>query len=105
MLIPIWEANKESFLNSIAISTKLSVPALIGGIFSEEERELSAVYEGVLKAVADGKKVSGEIAQYLYSLRLIPYQNPSFVHPYLKSLFELGLLKKIKVFGLSLIHI
>ena len=99
LLIPLWEANKESFLNSIAISTKLSVPALIGEIFSEEERELSAVYEGVLKAVADGKRVSGEIAQYLYSLRLIPYQNPSFVHPYLKSLFELGLLKKIKVFG------
>jgi len=98
-LISLWEENKESFLNSIAINTKLSVPALIGEIFSEEEKELSAVYEGVLKAVADGKRISGEIAKYLYSLRLIPYQNPSFVHPYLKSLCELGLLKKIKVFG------
>jgi len=98
-LFSLWEEKKEEFLSAMAVNTRISVPALVGEIFSEEERELTAIYEGILKAVADGKRISGEIAKYLYSLRLIPFQSPSWVHPYLKTLCDLGLLKKIKVFN------
>jgi len=98
-LFSLYEELKDDFLSIMAVNTKLSVPALIGEIFSEEERELSAIYEGILKSIADGKRVSGEIAKYLYSSRLIPIQNPSLVHPYLKILYNLGLLEKVKVFN------
>lgn len=98
-LIPLWETAGKACLLSMASNTKITVPALIGEIFSEEEKHLSSVYEGILKAVADGKRVSGEIANYLFSLNLIPAQHPSLVHPYLSVLHKLGLLEKIKTFG------
>lgn len=98
-LVPLWEKTKKRCLISMAANTKITIPALIGEIFSEEEKQLSSVYEGVLKAVADGKRVSGEITNYLFFLKLVPAQNPSLVHPYLSTLHRLGLLEKIKVFG------
>lgn len=97
-LIPLWE-NTRNFLLPMAANTKITIPALVGEIFSEEDKELSVVYEGILKAVADGKRNSGEITNYLYSLKIIHAQNPSLVHPYLSNLHNLGLLEKIKVFG------
>lgn len=97
-LIPLWEKTG-NFLLPMATNTKITIPALIGEIFSEEDKELSNVYEGVLKAVADGKRISGEITNYLFSLKLISAQNSSLVHPYLSMLHKLGLLEKIKVFG------
>ncbi len=98
-LVHIWENNKEKFFDVLLSSTRLTVPALMGEIFKEEDKELTSMYEGVLKAIADGKRVSGAITNYLYSMRLISAQNPSLVHPYLKILRELGMLEKIKVFG------
>ncbi len=97
-LIPLWEKS-ENFPLSMAADTKISVPALMGEIFSEEEKHLSSVYEGILKAISDGKRVSGEISGYLFSLKLIQAQDPSLVHPYLDSLNKLGIIEKIKVFG------
>ncbi len=98
-LIPLWEKTKDRFLDAMITNIKLTVPALMGEIFREEDKELTSMYEGVLKAIADGKRVSGEITNYLYSLHLISAQNPSFVHPYLKILHEIGMLEKMKIFG------
>ena len=44
-----------------------SIPAMIGEIFTEEERYISAIYEGILRAVASGNTVSTEISSYLFS--------------------------------------
>lgn len=98
-LLPLWEKTGKNCLPSMASNTKITVPALIGEIFSEEDKQMSSVYEGILKAISDGKRVSGKITNYLFSLNLIPAQNPSLVHPYLSVLHKLGLLEKIKVFG------
>ncbi len=98
-LIPLWEKVGKKVLFSMATNSKMSVPALIGEIFSEEEKQLSSVYEAILKAVSDGKRISGEITKYVYALKRIPAQNPSFVHPYLNSLNKLGVLEKTKIFG------
>ncbi|MCI4408328.1 MAG: hypothetical protein JHC26_04500 [Thermofilum sp.] len=78
---------------------RLTVPSLIGEIFTEEERMYTRVYDGILKAIADGRQVSTEIASQLYSHRLIPAQDPSLVHPYLKILADIGLLEKVKIYG------
>ncbi len=97
-LIPLWEKS-EDFFGSLSSDVKLTVPALLGEIFSEEDKTLTSVYEGILKAVASGKRVSGEITNHLFSLKSVAAQNPGLAHPYLQSLNRLGILEKIKVWN------
>lgn len=96
-LIPLWEET-ESFFDALPFNIKITVPALIGEIFTEEERQYSRIYDAILKAIANGKRISTEIASYLYSLRLIPAEDPSLVHPFLKILQNIGLIEKIKIY-------
>ncbi|MBU4190410.1 MAG: ATP-binding protein, partial [Candidatus Thermoplasmatota archaeon] len=58
-----------------------------------------AIYEGILRAVANGKVVSGEISSYLFSKKLIEKNDPSMIQQYLKNLIGVGIIKKIVVFG------
>lgn len=76
---------------------KFLVPALVGETFSEEERVLSNVYSGMLRAIASGKAVSTEISSFLFSKKLIPKDNPGGIQPYLRNLMEIGLIKRVKV--------
>src|SRR3989344_1461015 len=41
-------------ITKIILSSIKAIPALVGEIFSEEEREISGVYEGILRAIAIG---------------------------------------------------
>lgn len=86
-------------LNEILIGSVKTIPALVGEIFTEEERSITAIYEGILRAVANGKVVSGEISSYLFSKRLIEKNDPSMIQQYLKNLIGVGIIKKIVVFG------
>jgi len=103
-LIPVWETSKERFLEAMLENLNISVPALIGEIFREEDRQLSMVYEAILRNIADGRRVSGELARQLYSQRVIPAQNPSLIHPYLKILVDMGILEKIKIHNKKMYH-
>ncbi|MFH1638589.1 MAG: AAA family ATPase [Candidatus Woesearchaeota archaeon] len=93
------EKNARDILAVALISMIRSVPALIGEIFVEEEREISAVYEGILRAVASGKVVSGEISSYLFSRRLIKKDDPSVIQQYLNNLLSFGIINRVKVFN------
>jgi hypothetical protein len=95
-LIPLWE-ERENIFEALPSTVKITIPALIGEIFTEEEREYSRTYDAILKAIADGKQISTEIASYLYALKIIPAEDPSLVHPFLKILQNIGLLEKIKI--------
>lgn len=86
-------------LNEILIGSVKTIPALVGEIFTEEERHITAIYEGILRAVANGKVVSGEISSYLFSKKLIEKNDPSMIQQYLKNLIGVGIIKKIVVFG------
>lgn len=86
----------ELFLNVLSTS-KYTVPALVGEIFTEEERSLSSVYEGMMRAIACGKHISTEISSFLFSKGLIPKDNPSTLQPYLNNLMRFGLVKRVKV--------
>ena len=99
--ITYFDENKTARESAVRMILSLirTVPALIGEIFLEEERSLSAVYEGVLRAVAQGKITSNEISDYLYARRDIEKNDPSLVQPYLKNLVDFGILRKIEVFG------
>ena len=83
----------------VMTSTKYLVPALLGEVFTEEDRSLSAVYEGVLRAISDGRCVSSEISSFLFSHRLIKKDDPSLIQQYLNNLVSFGLLKRLKVYN------
>jgi hypothetical protein len=98
-LIPRFEGKTVEFLSSLLYEQRGAIKALIGEIFTEEERELSLVYQGILEAVAMGKRVSTEISSHLYSLGLLPKDNPGVIQRYLDVLVETNLLEKIPVYG------
>jgi hypothetical protein len=85
--------------NEILIGSVKTIPALLGEIFTEEERSITAIYEGVLRAVASGKVISSEISSYLFSKKLIGKDDPSMIQQYLDNLVKLGIIKKISIFG------
>jgi len=83
----------------VILGSVRTIPALVGEVFYEEERELSKAYEGILRAIANGKVVSGEIANYLFSKKLIKKDDASIIQPYLNNLMSFGLIRRIEVFN------
>lgn len=75
-----------------------TIPALVGEIFSEEARETSAAYEGILRAIGVGKTNSGEISNYLFSKRIIKKDDPSIIQQYLNNLIAFGIIRRIEIF-------
>lgn len=98
--IDYYDGNKKAreMIAKIIQSSTKTIPALIGEIFIEEEREISAVYEGILRATAVNKGTSGEISSYLFSKKLIKRDDPSVIQQYLSNLVAFGILKKIEVY-------
>ncbi len=90
------ESSREVLVDVLQNSLK-TIPTLVGEIFREEERQLSATYEGILRAVATGYTSSGEIADYLFSHKLIDRNDPSLVQQYLTNMISFGVLKKIRI--------
>ncbi|MBS3782247.1 MAG: ATP-binding protein [Candidatus Thermoplasmatota archaeon] len=86
-------------LLKVLTSTLRTIPALVGEIFQEENRQLSNKYEGVLRAIATGNTSSGSIADYLFSNRLIDKNDPSLVQQYLANMVEFGVLKKTEIYN------
>ncbi len=89
---------REMFAEVIQSSLK-TIPALVGEVFNEEARELSATYEGILRAIASKKENSGEISQYLFAKNLLKKDDPSLLQQYLNNLISFGLVRRIEVFG------
>lgn len=89
---------KEMFVKVLGGSVK-SIPTLVGEIFTEEERTLTRIYDAILGAIADGKVTSGEISTRLFARNLISKNDSSIVQQYLSNLLELGLIRKIEVYG------
>ena len=83
----------------VILSSIKTIPALIGEVFTEEARRISAVYEGILRAIATGKSNSGEISSYLFSKKLIKKDDPSIIQQYLNNLISFGILKRIEIFN------
>lgn len=92
-------AGARDIITGIMLATKHTIPALLGGIFIEEERQISNVYEGILRAVSTGKSKAGEIANYLFSKGLIRKESSTMIQQYLKNLIDFGILKKVMVFN------
>lgn len=91
--------NARTILSKTVLGSAQTIPALIGEIFLEEERNISAVYEGILRAIASGKIVSGEISSHLFAKKLIEKDDPSILSQYLNNLVSFGIIKKTKFFN------
>lgn len=97
ILIPHYKHKMRRFISNYIIDNKMGISGLIGEIFREEERELTKVYEGILRAVSMGKNISSEISSTLFSRKLIKKDNPALIQGYLTSLINMGILKKENV--------
>jgi hypothetical protein len=64
--------------------SKLTIPALIGEIFAEEDRSLSKVYEAILRTVGAGRWNYKEVANILYGRNIVNKADSSVVLPYIK---------------------
>lgn len=91
--------NARKTFAKILIGSMRTVPALVGEVFVEEERSISAIYEGIIRAIASGKVVSSEISSHLFSSRLIKKDDPSVIQQYLSNLADFGVIRKIEVYG------
>ncbi len=95
----VKDGNARELLGDIILFSRQTIPALVGEIFSEEERRLSGIYEGILRAVADGTGVSSGISSYLFSRRLINKDDPSVIQNHFNNLMKVGILKRVKVYN------
>ena len=77
----------------------LTVPALVGEIFTEEERRISSTYEGILRSISTGKESSGDITSYLFARNLIKKDDQSIIQQYINNLMNMGLITRIKVWN------
>jgi AAA+ ATPase superfamily predicted ATPase len=89
--------SSQQIMKEIFFTTLNTVPALLGEIFFEEEKNLSQVYEGIIRSISIGRNKSGEIANYLFSKKLITKENSSMIQQYLKNLLDFGIIKKILI--------
>ncbi|MCL4380659.1 MAG: ATPase [Candidatus Marsarchaeota archaeon] len=96
----IQQFKNGSIIDSVSrylLENKFFVRNLIGEIFNEEEKSLTNIYDGILKAVAGGKRTSTEISTFLFSRSLIGKDSPSMLPKYLDMLVGMGILERQKV--------
>ncbi len=94
------EKNKARETLAIIMASSLrTIPALIGEIFIEEQREISGVYDCILRGIAIGKINSGELSSYLFSKKLILKDDPSIIQQYLNNLINVDIIKRIELFA------
>ncbi len=96
ILIKMMEGRE---IYEVVESFSMTVSALTGEVFSEEDRKMTRRYEAVIRAVASGKSGSGEISSFLYSRGLLSKEDPSLVQQYMNNLVDMGILRKLPVWG------
>jgi len=98
-IIPIYNGNMDvsENISRILSEEKNTIERLMGEIFREEERELRRTYFSILSAVGSGKWKSTEISTELFSRGIIPKDDPSVIQSYLKTLINIGILKKVNI--------
>jgi len=90
--------NTTEMLYYLLSYSKLTIPALIGEIFTEEDRSLSKVYEAILMTIGAGVWDYKELANILYGRSVISKADSSIVLPYIKNLEEMGLIEALPLF-------
>ena len=74
------------------------VPGLIGEIFTEDERTLTATYSAILAMIGSGVTDHHRIADTLYQRKIISSGSSSHVIPYMRNMVDMGLLDSTRVY-------
>jgi hypothetical protein len=74
------------------------VPGLIGEIFTEDERTLTATYSAILSMLGSGVTDHHRIADTLYQRKMIGSGSSSHVIPYMRNMVDMGLLERTRVY-------
>ncbi|MEK6857020.1 MAG: AAA family ATPase, partial [Nanoarchaeota archaeon] len=99
-LIPLYEkGSSEQFVFDTLTKSKHTISALIGEIFTEEEREISKKYNALLSLIGSGVWNTKELTSTMYSRNLIPDPSPTHIQQYLKNLEEMELVDSIKIYN------
>ncbi|MEM2282461.1 MAG: hypothetical protein QXH26_02795 [Candidatus Hadarchaeales archaeon] len=77
---------------------KHSIPALVGEIFTEEERQLTNTYEAILRLIGSGRWRTNDIASTLYGRGLLKQADPRAVAPYLSHMEEMDLIESVQIY-------
>jgi len=96
-LIPFINLSSPPWVEISRLASMLTASAsgLIGEVFLEEERQLTRLYDAVLRLLADGYWSSKIITAELYDMGLISAPNPGIVTGILSKLENMGLVEKI----------
>ena len=96
-LIPFINLSSPPWVEISRLAPMLTASAsgLIGEVFLEEERQLTRLYDAVLRLLADGYWSSKIITAKLYDMGLISAPNPGIVTGILSKLENMGLVEKI----------
>jgi hypothetical protein len=99
--IPFLKMENESTktIYEILKYSKFTIPALVGEIFTEEEREYSRIYEAVLRLMGAGEWNYKNIASILAGRRLIERADTSLVLPYIKNMVAMGLVESLSLYS------
>jgi len=87
-LLPFYSGS----VDDAVIYSLRNVPGLIGEVFAEEDRSMTETYERVVRALAMGNYLPRDVSSYTSK----PLNE---VKPYLYNLMEMGLVKRVKVYG------
>lgn len=79
--------------------SKLTVPGLIGEIFTEEERELTIVYEAIIRLLGGGEWNYKNISRLLADRQIVKRADSSLVLPYIKNLTGMGLVEMLPIYS------
>jgi AAA+ ATPase superfamily predicted ATPase len=98
--IPLFESRMTSLeaIYDLLKHCRLTIPALVGEIFTEEERKLTRVYEAILRVVGAGEWDYRGVASVLAGRGLIGRADSSLVLPYMKNLLMMGLLEELPLY-------
>ncbi|MCK4266899.1 MAG: ATP-binding protein, partial [Thermoplasmata archaeon] len=89
----------ETELKDILRLSRGAIRSLIGEVFLEEEKKLSYVYEGIIRALCLRKWKLGEIADLLYSRKIIDKPDAHLIRPYFNNMEEMDLVRRIPIHG------
>jgi len=97
-IIPYYKKG-ETQLPDILRLSKGAIRSLIGEVFLEEEKTLSRVYEGIIRALSLRKWKMKEIADLLYSRKILATPDAHLVRPYFNNMEEMNIVKRIPIHG------
>jgi AAA+ ATPase superfamily predicted ATPase len=85
-------------LYEILRGAKHSIPALVGEVFTEEERQLTITYEAILRLIGSGRWRTAEIASTLHGRGLLKQADPRAVAPYITHMEKMDLVEPVGIY-------